>query len=456
MRIILPMLLLTLIAPAAIAADKRPNILLIASDDMAARIHCLGDPVAVTPNLDKLAARGVNFHKAYCQYPLCNPTRTSMLTGKYPTATGITDNNTWFRSKLPDVVTLPQLFRANGYVTARTGKIFHGGLDDNKAWMEGGENKPTGEGPKTKKQQVDRKATSDRHGPLDSEEDHGDYKSATQGITLLQKHKDETFFIAVGFAKPHSPLLAPRKYFDLYDPAKMPVPANFAATLTLPPGAPKVALTPSGDVFIDRPASLAEEREMLQAYYACISFCDAQVGRVLDEIDRLKLADNTIVIFFGDHGYHVGDKGKWSKHNSLYEPVARVPFILAGPHISAGKPCPRTVQFLDLYPTLVNICGLPRPDGLEGNDITPLLRDPAAPWDHPAITVCHRGDLWGKSIRDETHRYTEWNNGAEGVELYEYATDPDEMHNLAADPTQAPVIARLKKRLDESAVSRVR
>ncbi len=440
-------------APIA-AADEPPkkkfNVLFVAVDDLNTHLGCYGNPIVRSPNIDKLAKSGVRFDRAYCQYPLCNPSRSSLLTGRYPTTTRVMDNLVWFREAMPEVVTLPQHFRANGYVTARTGKIYHGGLDDDKGWVEGGEPRVVRK-PRTPEENAARIKQSDRWEAVEGKgENLNDAKTATRAIELLEKHKDKPFFLAVGFAKPHSPLVAPKKYFELYDPAKIPLPADFAAKPTVATGVPETALTRNGDLFINREATKEQAREMTAAYYACISFIDAELGRVLESLDRLKLRDNTVIVFFGDHGYHLGEKGKWSKHGSLYEPVARVPLIVAAPSAAGnGKTSVRTVELVDLYPTLVELCGLPAVKGLEGQSLAPLLKDPQASWDNPAFSVSQRGKELGRSVRTDRYRYTEWDQQGKQAELYDYETDPGEQRNLATDPKHAKTIELMRKLLQE-------
>ena len=442
MRILLGLLLL---AGLPSATAEKPNVLFISVDDLRPALGCYGHPTAKSPNVDRLAARGVRFDLAYCQYPLCNPSRASLLSGRLPTATTIMDNTLWFRKAMPDVVSLPELFRKNGYVSLRSGKIYHGGLDDDRAWTEGGEPlKPPQ--PRTPAQDADRRKQSDRWEAIEGAgEKLPDYRTATQAIELLEKHKDKPFFLAVGFVKPHSSYVAPKSFFDLYDASKLALPVDFAPKPTVGAGVPPEALSPNGDAFIGRDASEAEARDFLRAYYACVSWMDAQVGRVLEALDRLGLAKSTIVVFWGDHGYHLGEKGKWSKHNSLYEVGTRVPVIIALPDgKNGGGVCRRTVELLDLYPSLAELCGIAAPEGLDGKSLAPLLRDPAAAWDKPARTVTQRGKVFGRTVRTERWRYTEWPGGAE---LYDHAADPNELKNLAADTAQAGTVSDLRKLL---------
>lgn len=446
--------------PATAAEPGKMNVLFIATDDWRPEIACYGTPDIKTPNVDKFASQGTRFERAYCQFPLCNPSRTSLLTGRHPNTTGVYENTTAFRDAHPDWVTLPQHFRNNGYVSVRTGKIFHGGIDDPLAWQEaydGGTNGTTKAAAKpaaakdgdaaAKKKKTQDPSQSDRIVVLDGDgETHQDYHIAARGIELLERFKDQPFFIAVGFHKPHSPPTAPKKFFDLYDPAKIQLPPDFAAHPTVPDGFPTASVPlRSGDLFIGRDASPDEAREVIRAYRASASFTDWNIGRVLDALDRLKLADKTIVVVFGDHGYHLGEKGKWSKHNSVFEVAARVPVIIRVPGSSGnGKVCGRTVQLADLYPTLAELCGLSQPAGLEGHSLATLLRDPQASWIHPAFTVARNQGAFGQSVRTERWRYSEWDGGKSGSVLFDHQSDPHEMKNLANDPQYAAQVADLK------------
>ncbi len=427
----------------ASAADKL-NVLLVAFDDLRPELGCYGNKLVDTPSIDSLAAAGVRFERAYCQFPLCNPSRTSLLTGRHPNTTGVFDNTLYFRTAHPDWVTLPKHFQVNGYVTARMGKIFHGGIDDMDSWTIGGEMRVD---PTTRPRQ--NPANSDRIVVLEGDgESHGDYKSATRAVELLEELKDKPFFLAVGFTKPHSPPTAPQKLFDLYDPGKIALPPDFAQRPTVPPGFPAASVPPkSSDLFIGRDASEKEAREVIEAYYASLTFADRQLGRVLQKLDQLKLRDKTVIVMFGDHGYHLGEKGKWSKHNSLFEVAARVPLIVCLPGGAAGKSSPRTAQLLDIYPTLCEACGLPMPVGLEGHSLLPLARDPQAAWPHAAYTVARNGPAFGQSVRTERWRFSEWNGGDAGAVLFDHESDPHEMKNLAGDPSQQMVVAELKKLL---------
>jgi len=433
-----------LAAPVSAAEGQRLNVLFLAVDDLRPELACYGNKQIDTPNFDRLAKWGVRFDRAYCQYPLCDPSRSSLLTGRHPNTTGVMDNRTFFRTAHPDFVSLPQHFQSQGYTTARVGKIFHGGIDDTEYWNIGGEPR------------VDQKTwpgqnpmNSDRIVKLEGDgESHGDYKSATRAIALLEELKDKPFFLAVGFSKPHSAPTAPAKLFELYDVAKIPLPPDFAAKPAAPAGFPAASVPGrSGDLFINREATPEAAREVIQAYYASTTFVDRQLGRVLDQLEKLKLRDKTVVVLFGDHGYHLGEKGKWSKHNSLFEVACRVPMFVCLPGGASGQASPRTVQLLDLYPTLCEACGIPLPTGLEGHSLVPLAKGPQAAWQHPAYTVTKPGQIFGQSVRTERWRYTEWSGETGGAVLCDLTADPHELKNLAADAEQSQVVEEMKKLL---------
>jgi uncharacterized sulfatase len=443
---ILRLLALFLSAVALTAAEK-PNVLFIAVDDMNNDLGCYGHPLVKTPHLDCLAAQGMRFDRAYCQFPLCSPSRSSLMTGLRPDRTKVADLQYHFREGLPNVVTLSQLFKNNGYHAARVGKIYHygnpgqigtAGLDDPPSWdvalNPAGRDKLTDEpdiiqytGPK-----MSFGASLSWLAAEGADSDHTDGKVADEAIKLLEQNKDRPFFLAVGFYKPHTPYVAPKKYFDLYPPAdQIPL-------AEVKPGdrddIPKLALnSQKGDSLTD------EQRRLLRrAYWACISFADAQIGRVLEALDRLKLRDNTIIVFWSDHGYHLGEHGLWQKQ-TCFEEAARVPLIIAAPQTkSRGGSSRATVELIDLYPTLADLAGLKAPEGLPGASLRPLLNDPATAWDRPAFTQTQRGKkngawVFGRSVRTDRWRYTEWADGNAGVELYDHDADPKEYTNLAND-----------------------
>jgi iduronate 2-sulfatase len=404
----------------------------------------------------------MRFDRAYAQYPVCNPSRTSLLTGHYPTETKVLNNNDYFRRISPATVTLPQYFKQNGYMTMRSGKIYHGGVDDPDSWTEGGEPpdpnitergdpnfKPK---PTSSSEDADearganiKESGSDRIIVLnDNGEKHGDYKVATRAIELMEKYKDKPFFLGVGFVKPHSPPTAPKRFFDMYDVNKVPLPIDFETTPKAPPGLPPISIAPrNSDLFIGRESTPELAREMKRAYWASVSFMDEQVGRVLTALEKNGLQDKTIIVLWGDHGYHLGEKGKWSKGYSLYEVGLRVPLLIAVPSQRGGSTS-RIVELLDLYPTLVEMCGLPKPAGLSGASLAPLLKNPSKAWDRPAYSVVVYGKSFGRSVRTARWHYVEWDDGKSGAMLLETEKDPYELKNLAADPKYAKIVAEMK------------
>jgi iduronate 2-sulfatase len=451
--------------------NKKPkyNVLFISSDDLRPELGAYGVPGIKTPNIDKIASRGMRFDNAYAQYPVCNPSRTSLLTGRYPTETRVMNNNDYFRRIDPSTVTLPQYFKNNGYVTLRSGKIYHGGIDDEVSWTEGGEptdpnitergnpnfkpkpvaNPDPDDEEKTQSQGAGiKQSSSDRIIVLEGDgEKHGDYRAATRAINFIEKYKDQLFFLAVGFVKPHSPPTAPKKFFDLYDVNTIPLPVDFGTTPKALPGAPEISIAPrNADLFIGRESTPELSREMKRAYWASTSFMDAQVGRVVDALEKNGLRDNTIIVFWGDHGYHLGEKGKWSKAYSLYEVGLRVPLIIAMPK-KGGESSQRVVELVDLYPTLAELCGLPKPPNVSGQSIAPLLKNPKANWDLPAYSVTEYRKSLGKSVRTARWHYVEWDEGKSGAMLFEHPKDPLELKNLANDTQYAKVIAEMKQLL---------
>lgn len=441
------------------------NVLFISADDLRPELGAYGVKEIKTPNVDKIAARGTRFDRAYAQYPVCNPSRASLLTGKYPTETRVLNNNDYFRRIDPSIVTLPQYFKNNGYVSLRTGKIFHGGIDDQVSWTEGGEptdpnitergnpnfrpTRPANSDPAQAQAQTAgvniADNNSDRIVVLEGDgESHGDYRTATRAINFIEKYRDQPFFLAVGFVKPHSPPTAPKKFFDLYDVNNIPLPVDFETTPKALPDAPAISISPrNSDLFIGRESPPELSREMKRAYWASTSFMDPQVGRVIAAIEKNGLKDNTIVVFWGDHGYHLGEKGKWSKAYSLYEIGLRVPMIIAMPN-QRGNSTKRVVELIDLYPTLAELCGLPKPTNISGESIATLLKKPTAPFDRPAYSVTVFGKSFGRSVRTAKWHYVEWDDGKSGRMLYATEVDPSELENLSEDPKYAKTVAEMK------------
>lgn len=444
---------------AAPAKSGRLNVLFIAVDDLNTRISAYHDPVVKTPNLDRLAAMGVRFERAYCNYPVCNASRTSLLSGRRPETTRVLGNSTPPRTYIGDVPMLPEYFKSHGYFTARVGKIAHGLFEDAIRWdiSESRAGVPqTKAGRRGGPTEADnRKAAAKRRAARgggsvglewratdNPDEEETDGATARRVVQLIEqrKAKAEPFFIGCGFHKPHLPFAAPRKYFDLYKLDQIQLPQT-------PPDdrddVPPIALThnPNDDKFSDK-----EKREIILAYHAATSFMDAQLGVVLDAMDRNKLWDNTVVLMFGDHGWHLYDHlGLWRKM-TVFEEAAHAPLIVRAPGGKSGVACPRLVEFVDIYPTLTGLCGLPLAPGMEGLSFAPLLKNPDMPWKKAAYTMVARGqNSYGKSVRTERYRYTEWNGGKDGVEFYDHEKDPREFTNLAW-PKRKPdpaVLARM-------------
>jgi uncharacterized sulfatase len=438
------------------------NVLFVAVDDLNNALGAFGHSLAKTPNVDRLAARGVKFDRHYCAYPLCSPSRSSMLTGQRPDVTKIYDLQTHFRKNLPDVVTLPQMFKNGGYATARVGKMYHygvpgqigtAGLDDPPSWGQT-------VNPRGLDKDEEAKVTNP-HGSrslgsalawYESEGGDNEFTDALVAeatIKLLEEHRDKPFFIGCGFYRPHTPFIVPKKYFDLYPLDQVKLPDD-------PPD--DRADIPAGAHMVNPPNygfDADTQRKIIRAYLASISYMDAQLGRVLDALDRLKLADKTVVVFWSDHGYALGEHGNWQKL-SLFEEAARVPLVIAAPGVAGGKTCSRITESLDLYPTLADLCGLTPPADLAGVSLRPLLVDPSRAWDRPAYTQMRRntpkdGMFMSYSVRTEQWRYTEYDAGRKGVELFNEVNDPRELTNLANDPKHAETVARMKQLLEKVA-----
>ena len=436
------------------ATGEKLNVLLIVADDLNCRLGCYGDPQVKSPNIDKLAARGMRFDRAYCQYPLCNPSRASFLTGLRPSGTGVIDNAVQFRQNIPDVVTLPQLFRNHGYFVARVGKLYHygvpnqigtSGLDDPPSWEK--VVNPRGRDKDDEDQIITIAEHRNFGGTLSwlaadgTDEEQTDGIGAAAAVKILEQRAtaESPFFLAVGFYRPHTPYVAPKKYHELYPRDKIPLAAGPAHDRE---GVPKAAFTVNPPNY-----GLSPERqqEVIQAYFAATSFMDAQVGKVLDALDRLKLTNKTVVVFVSDHGYHLGEHGQWQKM-SLFEGSTRVPLVIAAPAMKgSGQASPRLVEMVDVYPTLAELCGLPPPQNLAGRSLKPLLDDSLAAHKPAAYTQARNG----YSVRTERFRYTEWTGPNGGAELYDHQADPQEFANLAADPAQADTVKQMRELLQQ-------
>jgi len=469
-------------APLAFAArtPRKPgyNVLFIAVDDLKPYLGCYGNRVAITPNIDRLAAEGMVFTRAYCQQAVCSPSRTSLMTGLRPDTTKVYELQTHFRKTIPNAVTLPEQFKNHGYLTTGFSKIYHGGLDDSRSWSvpwwspggppwgskENEERARRLDASLAKQDWKIARASSRRgeRGPAWSAPDVqdnelADGKTADAAVAALEKLKNDSFFLAAGFLKPHLPFVAPKRYFDLYaktkfTPADNPFP---------PKDAPEVALHNFGELrsYSDIPdvGPVPPEKavELIRAYYAATSFTDAQIGKLLQALDRLGLRKNTVVILWGDHGYHLGDHGLWNKHTN-FEEATRSPLIISVPgQKTAGRKTSALTEFVDIYPSLCDICGVPIPPNLEGVSFKPLLENPDRPWKKAAFSQYPRavkgvGQAMGYSMRTDRYRYTEWRvPGSDflAVELYDHEKDPQENVNVAKRPENAALVKQLAAQL---------
>ena len=435
----------------AATPPKKLNVLLIAVDDLRDTLGCYGNTAVKTPHIDRLAARAVRFDRAYVQYPVCNASRSSFLTGLRPDHTGVTDNRTLLRDRLPDVITLPQLLKADGRHSAAFGKIFHLGGDRDDAlrakWMDLPRSWHTAQSfvatPLGREKLAGRDLSQGKlswcnwGAMAGTDDDQPDGQIARAVSAEIERIGDRPWIIGAGFMKPHDPFVAPAKYFDLYPEDSLVLHRAPSGQTRAPPLA--VGFGELGAAFAK--FSDRERHEFLRAYYACTSYMDAQVGRVLDTLDRLQLWDNTVVILLGDHGYHLGEREWWNK-NTLFERSCRAPFLIAAPGIKPGV-ARGLVEFVDLYPTVADLCGLRPPPDLVGRSLRPLLRDPAAPGKPAAFTLVTRGNARGDSIRTDRWRFTRWSDGT--AELYDHSTDPEEDHNVA--PNHPEIVSDLGRQL---------
>ena len=461
-------------------ADDRPNILFIAIDDLNNDLGAYGHELVQSPNIDRLAASGVRYDRAYSQSPMCTPSRSSFLTGLYPDQTGIIAHGSHtrltphFRDHIPDVTTLPQLFREQGWFSARVGKIYHQGVpsqigtpgaDDPASWdvtiNPVGIDKMDESGIQSwNKEAVEKRSFGGTLSwqAVGKDEEHTDYHVATGAIELMKEYPPtktgRPFFLGVGFYRPHTPFVAPQAYFDLYPlEAIRPyiMPANDRIDI------PAIGLT-------DRKGQLgltvAQRKVVIQAYYAAISFVDAQVGRVLDALDQLGLADTTIVVLVSDHGYELGQHGLWQK-GSLFEGSARIPMVIRAPRMkAAGEAAGSPVEMVDIYRTLTDLAGIDAPDYVMGRSLRPTLDDATAEVRTSALSsILSRvkgaerqfafRKIRGHSIRTKRYRYTEWGGGLFGAELYDHENDPEELTNLADTVRLEDVRIKLKWMLDD-------
>ena len=462
---------------AVAEAAPKPNVLLICVDDLKPLLGCYGDKTIRTPGIDRLAARGVMFEKAYCNQAVCAPSRNALMTGLRPTSLGIYELGTFFRKAVPNAVTLSQQFMRNGYRAEAMGKIFHvghGNHNDPDSWSvphwhrgatyaqrtnapaQAREDALTSNPSSTAASNLPRGAAVECADVPDST--YADGQIADEAVRRLRAAKERSgqpFFMAVGFIKPHLPFVAPKKYWDLYqrsqfEPHKLQTP---------PQGAPEFAPTTWGelrnysDIPDTGPLDASMQRQLIHGYHAAVSYMDAQLGRVIDELDRLGLAKNTIIVLWGDHGWHLGDHGMWCKHTN-YEQATRIPLIVCAPGVAKpGERALALAETVDIYPSLCELAGLPVPAGLEGTSFVAALRDPAGAFSKEAVFHVYprsprgMGELLGRAVRTERYRLVEWKKPAADpttaiLELYDYQEDPEETKNLAVEKPE--VVARLR------------
>lgn len=470
------------------------NILFLVVDDLRTSLGCYGDPMAITPNIDRLAARGMVFQRAYCQQAVCNPSRSSMMTGRRPDTIAVWDLGSGFREDLPekyrdlpqfstgthfrsgreDLVTLPQFFKNQGYFSTSVGKVYHGSpvTEDPESWSEPAFGNLIGKKERgllyyaTEENQKDRPGSGHKRGSTECadvpDNAYIDGIVAEEACKKLQTlaTMESPFFLAVGFRKPHIPFCAPKRYWDLYDREALARPAN----PDRPSSAPDVALHDNRelrgywDIPSEGPISPEKTAELRHGYYACVSYTDALIGQVLDELDRLGLADNTIISLYGDHGYHLGEKGLWCKTTN-YELDTNAPLMLSLPGPGqGGQKTGALCEFVDLYPTLVEAAGFNPPEGLEGTSLMPLMTDPGRPWKTAAFSQFPRPwryngepEVMGYSMRTERYRYTEWQSFRSrevlARELYDHTSDSAEIRNLAGDAGVRSIMEDLSLRL---------
>ena len=457
MHKLLALVLLAFAVPAW--AMEKPNVLLICVDDLKPLLGCYGDKTVKSPNIDRLAARSVLFERAYCNQAVCSPSRNALLVGLRPQTLGIYDLPTNFRRSRPDAVTLPQHFKQHGWRTEGLGKIFHvgqGNVEDPASWSvpHWKSNGVAYALPASKAKDSPRGAPYVAADVADNT--YSDGTLADEAIRRLQAAKDkpaEPFFLAVGFVKPHLPFVAPQKYWDLYDRAAF----KLADVRTPPKEAPSYAPQFGGELrqYVGVPESgpLSDDlqRTLIHGYHAATSYMDAQLGRVLDELDRLKLAQNTIIVLWGDHGWHLGDHGMWCKHTN-YEQATHIPLLVSAPGAKAGARTPAFAETVDIYPTLCELAGLTAPTGLDGRSFAATLQDSAATTKDHTIHVYPRsapgkGPVIGRAIRTDRYRLVEWKTpGAAAdsaeLELYDYEADPLETKNVASE--QPEIVSKLR------------
>jgi arylsulfatase A-like enzyme len=467
---------------SAVAGADRPNVLLILSDDLRPQLGCYGDRVVQTPHLDRFAESAMVFHRAYVQCAICSPSRNSLLSGLRPNTTSLRSFGTTIREAVPDVVTLPQHFKRHGYHAAAFGKVFHvyaetilGSEDDPQSWsqplylprqpvwgpqQEELRNRLIAEARAAGKEFVhphDWPRAETWDAPDVADDDLQDGEIASRAIEFLQSRDadDPPFFLAVGFLKPHLPFVAPRRYWDLYDPGSLPLPENQYPPVGSPPWAVNRGVV-KNYANMPPPEEIDDDfkRRYLQAYLACISYVDACVGRVLAALEEQDLRGNTIVVFLGDHGYQMGEHDSWGHKHSNFETSTRAPLLVSAPGRKAvGASTDSLVEFLDVYPTLCELAALPRPGHVEGESFAAILDDPRAVIHDAVFSEMQRGRRLGRTIRTDSHRYVEWTNPAGQTvarELYDHRSDPQENRSIADQPEMRTIRSEMSRRLNDA------
>lgn len=452
---------------------RKMNVLFIAVDDLRPQLGCYGVKHIISPNIDRLAQRGLLFESTYCQQAVCGPTRASLLSGVRPDTSGIHGNNTPVRTAMPDVTTLPEHFKNNGYETVSIGKLYHHPDDDLQAWsaepfragtFPEGMWKGRGYLTSTAIAQMDMynkqfPAMAGRGPAFEAadvpDDSYPDGANVVRALQELNRLKDKPFFLAMGLYKPHLPFNAPKRYWDMYEPEDI----KLANNPFVPKNAPSYAMTSWGELRnyygIPKKGPCSDElaRQLIHGYYACITYIDAMVGRLLDEIEKLKLIDNTVIILWGDHGWKLGEHGGWCKHTN-FELDTHVPMILSIPGMkTAGQRTKALTEYVDIYPTLSEVCGLELPEHLEGRSMIPLIEDPERPWKKAAFSQYPRGRVMGYSMKTKRFRYTEWQDRQTGEvmarELYDHEKDPHENVNVAGELEYTPDVKRLSEMLKQ-------
>lgn len=452
--------------------QKKKNILFIICDDLKPALNCYGYKQVLSQNIDRLAHKGIVFDNNFCQYPVCGPSRQSFLSGMRPNSTGVYGNELVTDEQMRGKPSLPKYLKDNGYYTMSVGKVYHNPtVQDLGAWSEAPQS--TGTHIYKLQKNIDKMAEIEKKGIAEgksaeeirteklvactedadvSDEDYTEGQECNMAIGKLRQRaidKSHPFFLAVGFYRPHYPFVAPKKYWDMYDRSHL----NLADNPFRPKNA-KYILDKNyeplcyGDVPKKEPFDEDLQRRMLHGYYACISYVDAQVGKLLDELDSLKLADDTIIIFIGDNGFHLGDHGLWGKFTH-FEETARVPLIISVPGMTSSKHSPALAEFVDIYPTLCELNGLSIPKHTEGSSLMPVLQSPSITWKRAAFTQYNLGDAWGLSLRIERYRFTKWTSHKTAqvldLELYDHAVDPEENENIAHYPQNEKIVEELQK-----------